>query len=351
MKKVLYIINSNFFGGVAKVIKNISEELSQEKDVKIYILTNKILKKYFEDIKNIKILENDSINKIKYIYRLQKIISKEKIDIVHFHDNKNFIYFFLGNFMKIKKIKVILHIHACPKWLQTCLLKRFIHRFFLKKSDIIIFCGKKVKEYYKKYLDISGMNTIVLSNSIKIEKIEKIKNNKTVYSFIGRLEDEKGILDLIVEIKNSKRYFEESQILVIGEGGLEKNIQSYIKKEKLDDIIKLVGFKENLQEFYDKTDILILPSKTEALPMVILEAMANRCIVLSMDVGSISEVIINEKTGYLIEKGTYDKFVEKMIFLKDKKDIKIIENAYKYVEKNYNLTNYKEKLKRIYLEL
>ena len=86
--------------------------------------------------------------------------------------------------------------------------------------------------------------------------------------------------------------------------------------------------------------------------MAILEAMAYKKAIVSMDVGSISEVI-NEDTGILVRNQNYSKFINSIKILKDNTKLinKYGENAYKYVKEKFNIDIYVDKIEKLYGEL
>ena len=87
--------------------------------------------------------------------------------------------------------------------------------------------------------------------------------------------------------------------------------------------------------------------------MVLLEAMAFKKAVISMNVGSISEVIMNEKTGILIAQGNYEKFINELIRLKSNEILrnKLCLKGFEYINKNYNIKNYEDKIRNLYRQL
>ena len=168
--------------------------------------------------------------------------------------------------------------------------------------------------------------------------------------FVGRICDIKGIIPFINEIANHKNEFMDCKVLLIGSGDQEDEVRSIIRNLKLEDIFILTGFQENVYKFYPLIDVFFLPSRYEGLPMVILEAMAFNKPVLSMDVGSISEVIDDGKTGYLIKLGNYSDFIIKLREMKSKKRLikKLGENAFNYINRNYNIKVYVQNIENIY---
>ncbi|WP_289130529.1 glycosyltransferase, partial [uncultured Clostridium sp.] len=115
----------------------------------------------------------------------------------------------------------------------------------------------------------------------------------------------------------------------------------------------LTGFQENIKSFYPIIDVFFLPSLYEGLPMVLLEAMAFNIPVVSMDVGSISELIHEGETGYLINKGNYHDFVIKLNELKSNEKLmkKLGKSAFEHINKNYNIEVYSKSIENIYTRL
>ena len=84
--------------------------------------------------------------------------------------------------------------------------------------------------------------------------------------------------------------------------------------------------------------------------MVILEAMSFGKPIVSMNVGSINEVITNNKSGVLIDKGNYREFIDKLIIMKSDKCLskKYGKQAFNEIDKNYNINNYELEINKVY---
>lgn len=353
-KKVLYFMNADFFGGVSKVIQNICKGLSTNQETEIFLIVNKNLENHYTDIRNINIYTIEFTSKIKLFFYMKKIIEKNEIEIIHSHDNMTSLLSLIYKKIFNKKIKIISHIHACNEWLIKYNLKKIIDKMVRNKYDLNIFCGRNVRKFYLENASyLNKDKTIILSNSVYLpQKNIKKKEIKNIYGYVGRLSEEKGIFDLIKEIKKNINLFKNKKFYIIGSGPQEKEIKEYVKKHDMEKNFIFWGFKAEVECFYENMDVLMIPSHTEALPMVLLEAMAHGVIVLSMDVGSIGEVIINQKNGFLIKKGNYKEFIERLLMLGNEEETKYIrENAYKTVKVNYNYDLYLKKLIKIYITI
>ena len=352
-KKILYFMVADFFGGVSKVVQDMCKGLSDNNEIEIFLITNKNSKKYYKEIKGLNIFIINSTSKIELFFYIKKIIEENEIEIIHSHDNTTSLLSLIYKTVFNKKIKIISHIHACNEWLKRYNFKKIIDMLIRNKYDLNIFCGENVRKFYLENANyLNRKKTIVLSNSVYLPQKKFLKKEtKNIYGYVGRLSEEKGIFDLIKEVQKKIDLFENKKFYIIGSGPQENEIKNYIKKHSMDRNFIFLGFKTKLEFFYEVMDVLLIPSHTEALPMVLLEAMAQGVLVLSMDVGIIGEVIENKKNGFLIKKGNYKEFVDTLLALDNEKEneIKYLrENAYRTVKINYNYDLFLKKLIEIY---
>ena len=148
--------------------------------------------------------------------------------------------------------------------------------------------------------------------------------------FVGRLSEEKGILDLIRAIKMLNN--PDIYLTIIGQGTQEKEIKSEIRSAKLDDKICLKGYcswGDELFSYMKYADCLILPSYNEGLGMVLLEAMANGTAVIASRVGGIPDIVDDEYNGLLFSAGNIDELENRIAILFNDRQLlrRLSENA------------------------
>ena len=109
----------------------------------------------------------------------------------------------------------------------------------------------------------------------------------------------------------------------------------------------------NIDDIMKKSKILVLPSRYEGLPMVILEAMSNKLPVISTQVGGISELIIDKFNGILINSDDVVGLSNSIIELLSNKNLYdfISKNAYEIINKEYNISDYTKKILNLYKQL
>lgn len=115
-----------------------------------------------------------------------------------------------------------------------------------------------------------------LNNNIRIEIRNELKiNEKKVYGHIGRFNVQKNHMFLLDIFKEIVKNDNNSVLLIIGEGELEKNIKNKIKELELEKNVLMLGPKKNVNEYLMAMDKIIFPSFFEGMPNVIIEAQAS----------------------------------------------------------------------------
>lgn len=108
--------------------------------------------------------------------------------------------------------------------------------------------------------------------------------------------DQATLLDAVALLRES---VSNVRVVILGEGELRGELEKKIKELKLEDIVQLLGFRDNPLDFIPAFDAFCLSSKEEGLGTSILDAMALHVPVVATGVGGIPEMIIPGKTGYL----------------------------------------------------
>lgn len=366
MEKCLHILPMNKLSGAEKMALLICKNMNKYQP--IVVCGGENLKAIFEK-NNIKSYALDFSTKKIFgsVHGLKKVIKENNIKIVHAHDNNASLNAYLVKKIYGVDIKIISHIHSCYPWLKTENLNKKIDSYLRPKYDYNIACGNLVYNFYKENtnyfienkssvvsnaIDVESINNIELFNSEGLKKEYSIPKEKVVLGFVGRLCEIKGIIPFIKRIAIDKKEFKDCKILLVGSGNKEKEIRRLIKELDIEDLFVLTGFQENVYKFYNIIDIFFIPSLYEGLPMVLLEAMAFKKPVVSMNVGSISEVI-NEENGKLIDIGDYKEFTKQLVEIKNNRELINVygENSYKVIKKNYNIRNYIKIIEKRYNDL
>lgn len=135
---------------------------------------------------------------------------------------------------------------------------------------------------------------------------------------VGRLhavKDHAFLVRACAELRTRGVDFECS---IAGEGPERRRLESLIEKCGLEGRVTLLGHvaREQMNSLYDRADVVVLTSRSEGIPLVLMEAMARGKIVLAPDITGIPELVIAGKTGFLYEPGSLGDFVSRLLMIR-----------------------------------
>ncbi|GAA0070283.1 glycosyltransferase family 4 protein [Clostridium sardiniense] len=352
------------YGGTEIVVQNLIDNLDEYKITLVCLKDSRfsnVLKNKYNN-KQIKIieLENNKFAILENIKRLKKIFDKEKFDVVHVHSIVSNLFFQLANYKK--KLPSIITVHSRSDFDRQSFIKSHIlnklELILLNRNDAVVSVSNSIKEYLiekniKKYVTVIHNGSRNLKKYINEGYYKKFKNKyfneeDLIIGFVGRLTEVKGIYNLIDIANQVSEINKKIKFLVIGEGILRKHIENEIKLNKLENI-KLLGFKNDIENYIPYFDILIMPSNMEGIPLTILEAMSCGVPCAGSNVGGIPE-IINEKIGFLYDNSDKKELIWKLNFIeKNRSELNSLkENCFKEFSIKWNMENAIKKYKNQY---
>ncbi len=307
-----------------------------------------------------------STNRITFI--LNKLLNIEA-DVIHAHS-----YIFLTSNQaalakKINQLPLLLHLHGGieavpPKGniltrLEYTVMKNIydktIGKLMFNSANLIASVSKRDIKLSQDIFQIDDdlfewLPNAVDLNKFNITKKNNLPNNISYVLFIGSLIPRKGIGDLL---KIAKLVIEENPqvvFIVIGDGPLRKHLEASIPS--FNGRLKVLGRvnSEILLEWLSKASVLLLPSYSEGLPTVCIEALASEVPVVASDVGGTSEIVIDKETGFLVPPGNSKIFVNRIMNLLDDENTrrKMGRNGRRLIKRYYTWDNVVEKTEKIY---
>jgi len=212
-------------------------------------------------------------------------------------------------------------------WNQEELFKKLVPRL----DNYIVLTNydkQRIKEEWM--IDCS---TIYNPKSFETEKIATCEEKN--FFATGRMVYAKGFDILIKSFKIFSEKNKEWNLKLVGEGEENEKLINLIKEYNLEDRIDLCQFTDNVQEYFLNSSALLMPSRWEGMPMIMLEAFEMGVPVIAFDIPVVKEVITNGQEGFVVEQGNIEKYADALIeFVKDESKIKEMgENAKKLSEK------------------
>lgn len=168
--------------------------------------------------------------------------------------------------------------------------------------------------------------------------------------YIGRLSGEKGVQHFARALPAILSGQQNLRVLIGGDGQLRKTIEASLQEEGATARVDLPGWisHDDLPKYLNQLRLLVLPSYTEGLPNIMLEAMACGTPVLATPVGAIPDVIIDGKTGFIMENNSPECIAENVKRALNSPDLeRIAENGRRFVEEHFTFEKTVENWKKI----
>lgn len=157
-----------------------------------------------------------------------------------------------------------------------------------------------------------------IKNELKID----LKSKLCV--MIATFEERKGHRFLLESFTKVVKAYNNTHLLICGTGNIkeEEQIKRYISDFKLSDHVFLLGFRSDVKQLIEESDIVLIPSQSfESFGLTAVEAMISKKPVVSTSVGGLKEVIKNECGGYCVSKTDTDYFAKLILELLNNEEL------------------------------
>ena len=339
MKKITILALHDGIGGAEKYISSLCEMLNQKYEIEI-IFTYKSNNKVYEFPKaKLTYLINDISNRKEFLCFLKNHkwfkCFKEGI--------KSCKLLYLKNALNKKIIKKInsdyiittrpFHNKLVSKYASSHIIKiatehnhhngndKYVKKLLnsINNFDYLILVSKELKAFYEK---LTKIKCIYIPNTCDLTITHKSNLENNVITSIGRLNPEKGFIDLIDIVKLVKEKI-NIKVNLIGDGPEKEKIKEKIKENNLADTINLLGFlnSSSIVKHLQKSSLLIMTSYTESFGIVLLEAMEAGVLPLAFDSAQGACEVLEKDKDLLISNRNKKAMADRIIFYLNNKNI------------------------------
>ncbi len=269
--------------------------------------------------------------------QLAHYIDQVKPDVVQANAGDTLKYAVLSKvFFKWKAPIVFRNASTISLYLRHSLIKRSWNGWLFKKVAQVVSVSNNSKEDFIREFPFLKKNIEVIPVGIEVNEQKPSGNNQVEYIIhVGGFTFEKNHHRLINIFQNLQKST-NIQLWLVGDGPLRKEIEKQVEMEKLSDQVRFLGFQQDVFPLVKNARALVMPSRIEGIPGVILEAMYCKTPVIAYDVGGIPEVVKNGVTGWLVKAGDEAGFLKAINEALNDPTEMIIENAYRMVVSEFD---------------
>jgi putative peptidoglycan lipid II flippase len=328
-KKSIVHVLEGFLGGTCTYMCSVLPELAKHHDVTLICSLNRSCP---EAATSLSVLRGQGIkvhiirmqrqinpfHDILSLFRIRKILSKHRFDIVHTHCSKAGALGRIAAFLA--GVKTVFHTPHCFAFLRCKgRFRRYVYltleRMLAKLTNKVIAVSQSEKEVAVKYRIVSADRCLVVSNGLAADsdplyasdetEVSRIKArlgldpSKRVVSTVCRLIDYKGVARFLEAARLSRAA--NVTFTVAGDGEQKSVLEDIVGRYNLSDKVKLLGHIQGIQDIYAISDAVVLCSDAEGQPYTLLEAMRAKCPIIATAVTGNMDLVIDGVTGLLAQ--------------------------------------------------
>lgn len=358
--KILYIIESLRSGGKERRLISLIKELLLKENftLEIIILSNNIHYKEIYNLNiNIHFLKRNVKKDLRIISKFNSILNKFKPDIVHCWDNIAAIHF--GSVCKFKRIPFINSmISTAPLKLSVFSKNYLVYAISYPFSDIILTNSKAGLNSFrvpvkKGRFIYNGFdfNRIKVKKSKELVKKELNIESERIIGMTASFSDKKDYITFVEAGKKTIDKYNDVIFIAVGGGENLEKIKDSVGDKYISNF-RFLGRQNDVESIVNIFDIGVLATFTEGISNAIMEYMIFEKPVIATDGGGTNELVIDNKTGFLVEQQNVKQLVDKIEYLLEnsKTASDFGENGKARIEKYFSINAMIEKTIELYKE-
>lgn len=257
-------------------------------------------------------LPKKSRKDLSVIFRLASFWRKSRFDIVHTHLFTADLWGRLAGLLSRVPIVSTSHTTSDPNVGQ---LGRWLDQLLDRRHDAVICVSEAVRRYRISEAGFNPRKLHLIENGIDLDRFRKTASKEEMEArlglppgrrwavIVGRLVPLKGhrfLIGALSLLAKDRPGLADVGLLIVGDGEEEEDLRRQVCDLGLSDRVVFLGLRRDIPDILGMSEVLVLPSSREGLPIVLLEAMAASLPVVVTPVGGIPEVVVEGKTGFFV---------------------------------------------------
>ena len=294
------------------------------------------------------------------ILAFRRLLRRERPDIVHVNSSRDSWLAALATRLSLSRPKVVRTRHISAPLTNNWATHLLYRRLF----DMVIVTGGERNRQDLIHRDgIAADRVAAFPIGLDVEHFSPAKPRKDIRAELG-VPSRHLLVGIISYLRDYKghRYFVEAAakvlkeqqgvtFLIVGEGPEEQNLRAQIERLGLTAEVRMLGFRDDLLDVFRSLDIFVIPTvEGDTIPQVLMQALAIGLPVVSTTTGSIPDVVIDGKSGFIVAPRDVDALADRIRRLLNDPLLRkrMGESGRQRVEGSYSIDRMVEELERVY---
>jgi glycosyltransferase involved in cell wall biosynthesis len=367
MKKIrlMLVTHDLAVGGLQQVVVNLCKFIDKQR-FEVSVLCLRDLGEFVQEVEKegVRVLAiSQKKNGTDYLsfLKVAQVFNQEKIEVIHTHNTQPLIDGTIASFLSLN-VKTIVHTDHGRSFpdKKRYMLAEWIASHFVYK---IVGVSDATSENLINYEKIPKNKILTLHNGIDTSRYDvsvdkNVKLNALgidrigpIIGVIARLSKEKGIDYLLEAMPIILKRFNDCMLVVIGDGNLKDFLIQKTNSLGINKHVLFTGTRLDIPEILKCLDLYVLPSVSEGLPMVLLEAMAAHCPIVATAVGGVPTIIHHNVTGSIVKPGDSGKLANEIIRVLSDEDLRhyYVKNSDNVIRNKFNVMSMVKNYEKLYL--
>lgn len=256
-------------------------------------------------------------------FKLMKVFQREKVNVVHLRGWATMLEGYIGaKLCRVERIIYSEHGRHFDDILENKVFKYKLKQYLYNKFDSVMTVSSDLKRELSELYKLSRP-VDVIHNGVDVGRFFPRSRtglrarfgwaaDEKIIGIVGRLCEGKGLEEYLTAYEDCKL---SARLVVVGDGPLRGQIEACIRRGGLERRVTLLGARNDVPELLSCFDVFALPSASEGLSNVLLEAMASGLPVVAFRVGGNGELVDSGLGGYLVENDNWGEFSSKVLCL------------------------------------
>jgi len=302
-KRIVYLVQGLGTGGLERVVLHLAREMiGRGHDVTIccYDERGDLADRAEQAGAHVEILPRRAGLDAGYVRRLARWLRQRRPDVLHMHNETALFYGTLaGRLARVPYLIYTEHDGVFPRSLGA----RWANRTLVRWLTQAVAVSEAVRDLWCRNDGIDPVRVTVIPNGVPDILGAAVRPPREDGRFrigcVSRLSREKGVDVLVEAFARIRRCTPDAELVLIGDGAQRAALEQQAADSGVAGHVQFLGTRDDVPALLATFDAYVLPSRTEGLPMALLEAMAAGLPVVATAVGGVPEVIVDGENGLL----------------------------------------------------